>query len=77
MNKPLKTLYEQWCKTHKDTPEYDHAYDVFCEPSENIALEQANENGYLLAECVIAESEQAFCAGFQTAVQIMMNKEDF
>ncbi|MDE5754218.1 MAG: hypothetical protein K2H89_06740 [Oscillospiraceae bacterium] len=71
MNKILNSLYEQWCETQKDTPEYDMAYNVLCE-NENITPEQAKCNDDVLTECVNAESRKAFCAGFQTAVQLLM-----
>ena len=73
MNQVLKSLYEQWCDTHKDTPEYDFACDVLCKSSENITLEQENYNFDILTDCMRAESEQAFCAGFRAAVQLLVN----
>ena len=72
MNKILNSLYEQWCDTRQDTPEYDLAYNVLCE-NENITPEQAKYNDDVLCECVYAESQKSFCAGFQTAVQLLMN----
>lgn len=70
MNKVLESLYEQWCDTHKDTPEYDRAYKALCE-NKNITPKQANYNADVLGVCVDAESKQAFNAGFQTAVQLL------
>lgn len=75
MNKIIEPLFLEWIETHKDTPEYDRVADVFCEPNENITLKQANDNFDLLVACVFAESEQAFCAGFKTAVQLLMVNE--
>ena len=66
MNEKLKALFEQWSTKHDSTPEYDHAWNVFCESDES------NESGKYLLDCVFAESEQAFAAGFQTAVQLLI-----
>lgn len=71
MNKIFKTFYQQWSQTKKDTPEYLHAIDVFCEDGKNITPEQENINRDIFFDCVFAESEQAFCAGFQTAVRFL------
>lgn len=71
MNKVIKSLYEQWCDTHKDTPEYNRAYSVLCVNDESITIKQENYNSDVLCECVNAESEQAFYAGFRTAVQLL------
>lgn len=70
MNKPLKTLYEQWSETSKDTPEYTYAVRFFCD-DKKITIEQSNVNNDILVDCVLAESKMAFYAGFQTAVQLL------
>ena len=71
MNKILKPLYEQWSATKADTLEYDLAYSVLCE-NENITPEQERYNSDVFLDCMLAESKQAFCAGFQTAVQLLI-----
>lgn len=65
MNEKLKPLFEQWQINHDSTPEYDHAWKKFCDDDED-------QNGRYFLDCVHAESEQAFTAGFQTAVQLLM-----
>lgn len=72
MNPIIQTLFLNWSETRKDTPEYDRFSDTICEPNEAITPEQADTNYDLLSECVQAESEQAFTAGFQMAVQLLM-----
>ncbi|MDE6729258.1 MAG: hypothetical protein K2J71_00580 [Oscillospiraceae bacterium] len=72
MNKIIETLYREWRETQNGTPEYDLVSDVFCESNENITLDQANANHEIITECIFAESKQAFNAGFQTAVQLLM-----
>ncbi|MDE7122016.1 MAG: hypothetical protein K2O42_07645 [Oscillospiraceae bacterium] len=71
MNKIFKAFYQQWSQTKKDTPEYLQALAVFCEDGKNIKSKQENSNCDIFFDCVFAESEQAFCAGFQTAVQFL------
>ena len=74
MNKILKSLYEQGSDTHLNTPKCSNAVAVFYvrNDAEKLVLKQVDRHCDALAECVNAESEQAFCAGFQTAVQLLM-----
>ena len=65
MSEKLKPLFEQWQTTRECTQEYNHAWEFFCENDES------NESGKYLLDCICAESEQAFTAGFQTAVQLL------
>ena len=65
MNEKLKALFEQWSAKHDNTPEYDHAWKKLCDHDED-------ESGRYFLDCVFAESEQAFAAGFRTAVQLLM-----
>ncbi|MDE6776705.1 MAG: hypothetical protein K2J25_02105 [Oscillospiraceae bacterium] len=65
MNEKLKALFEQWNTKHDGTPEYDHAWKILCDDGED-------ERGKYFLDCVFAESEQAFAAGFQTAVQLLI-----
>ena len=71
MNKIFKAFYQQWSQTKKDTPEYLHALAIFCEDGKNITPDQENSNLDIFFDCVFAETEQAFCAGFQTAVRFL------
>lgn len=75
MNKILKSLYEQWEETHLNTPEYTNAVAVFYvrNDNEHIILKQVDYHCAILSKCVNAEAEKAFCAGFQTAVQLLIN----
>lgn len=68
MNKILRPLFLQWLDNHEDTPEKVKFYKEFVEisPCESYALENA------FTSAVSDESEEAFCAGFRTAVQLLM-----
>ena len=68
MNKILRPLFLQWRDKHTDTPETIKFYEKFVETSatESHAIDDA------FASAVFDESEEAFEAGFKTAVQLLM-----
>lgn len=63
MNEKLKALFEQWNIKHDGTPEFELACQTFCKDDKKTEV---------LFNGMAAESEQAFAAGFRTAVQLLM-----
>lgn len=68
MNKILKPLFLQWQENHGSTPETEKFYKNFCEKGS--AESYKIETGF--ASAVYDESEEAFSAGFNAAVQLLM-----
>lgn len=65
MEKHINTLYELYAEQHTDTPEYDRALEKLCKYI-------SDEDYNAIVDGVNAEARQAFQAGFQTAVSLLM-----
>ena len=68
MNQILRPLFLQWKENHADTPETEKFYNKFVEASPSINYEIESS----FSSAVFDESEEAFEAGFKTAVQLLM-----
>lgn len=68
MTNAMELLYIKWRENHNDTPETDKFCKIFCEIplDEKVKIEDA------FFSAVFDESEEAFNAGFRTAVQLLM-----
>lgn len=69
MNKYLELLYKQWNESTEDSEKAQEMYRLFCNTGDK-ANDDMNFN--ILANAVNEESKTAFCAGFHTAMSILI-----
>ncbi|MDE5792422.1 MAG: hypothetical protein K2H66_02740 [Oscillospiraceae bacterium] len=66
MDSLLETLYYHWyTTTKKDSQEYVTVCDMLDETTFGIVF-----------DCIVTETQQAFQAGFQTAVQLLLSRDE-
>lgn len=69
MNKHIELLYKQWNKSTEDSEKAQELYRLFCNTGD-----KANDdmNFTIIAKAVSEESKIVFCAGFHTAMSILI-----
>ena len=69
MNKALELLHKQWYDTTEGSAEHQKLYNLFCNTGDEA---NDNMNFATIAKATFSESEMAFCAGFHTAMSILI-----
>lgn len=69
MNKHLELLYKQWYESTENSAAAQELYELFCNTGDKV---NDDMNFTLITEATSEESKMAFCAGFHTAMSILI-----
>ena len=69
MNDALEALYKQWNENTESSAEYQEMCSLFC----NTGYKSKDEMNFsIIVKAVSEESKLAFCAGFHTAMSLLI-----